>query len=341
MRLRLLFATSALTLACVTAPALGAQPTESDATQLMADGKELYDQGKLEEALGKFQRALELTGSPNARLVVGRCLKDLKRHAEAYAELQRAVRDASELAGSDEKYAKTRDAAASVLALVDPLVGKLIIVVLGADASVTVTLDGKPVPNDQLGVLLPVDPREVVLRLEVPGKLPVERKIAVPAGRPTTVTLTPGESSTTARPTPTGSASASSSGAAAPPPPPPPEEAGPSWFGPVRIAGVVAGVVGMGGAVMYGVLGSMAQSRHTELDDACGGTVCDPPQQERIDQGRLYMILANVGFGVGLAGIGAGIVMLAAGSPAEDESGPAPSLAVGPEGGVAGIRWRF
>src|SRR5512137_704496 len=110
---QLLLAVLVCVLAVLAGPGVG---HAADAGQVFSEGKKLFDEGKYETALSKFREALGLTGSPNSRLYVARCLQSLGRLPEAYDEMQHAMREAAEKATSDSKYVSTRDAAAAQIA---------------------------------------------------------------------------------------------------------------------------------------------------------------------------------------------------------------------------------
>src|SRR5258708_31077752 len=57
-------------------------------------GKKLYDAGNYEEALSEFRASLDIVASPNTRLYSARCLRELNRIVEAYAEFGRTAVEA-------------------------------------------------------------------------------------------------------------------------------------------------------------------------------------------------------------------------------------------------------
>ncbi len=114
----------ALSITSLTPTALVAQGKSTSAETKAAGEKFKQAQKKFEKkdyaaALELAQAALETTGSPNARLYVARCLRELGRLDEAHEEMQRTHREALEAAKKDAKYEATRDSAAAELALLD------------------------------------------------------------------------------------------------------------------------------------------------------------------------------------------------------------------------------
>ena len=74
-------------------------------------GKQKYDGGDYKSALEEFQGSLDIVQSPNTRLYVARCYREMGRLVEAYVELGRTAVEAKEHATVDNRYDKARDAA--------------------------------------------------------------------------------------------------------------------------------------------------------------------------------------------------------------------------------------
>jgi hypothetical protein len=104
---------AAVTTRSPSADAQGVAPAEATAEQRdqaqdhFTRAREQYGAGKLEEALASFKASLDVVASPNTRLYVARCLRELGRLAPAYVEYQHTADDAK----SDARYDKTRAAA--------------------------------------------------------------------------------------------------------------------------------------------------------------------------------------------------------------------------------------
>jgi hypothetical protein len=89
--------------------------------------------------------------------------------------------------------------------------------------------------------------------------------------------------------------------------PPPKEEA--AQPRPLRAWAVPAAAVGVIGATVFAVFGSKTQSIHKELANACPFGACTPEHQSDIEAGRRDQIIANVGLGIGIAGLGTALVL--------------------------------
>ncbi len=316
-----------LTLAlAVLAGGAHAQPS-ADAKAAFDKGKALYESGQAAAALPELERAVSLSGSPNARLLVARCLKDLGRRAEAYEVLRRTVRDAAALSAQDKKYQPTRDAAASLLAIIEPEIGKVVVVLPESMTGASVELAGRRLEATEIGVPLAVEPGGVAVTAELAGKGSSRRQVDVAAGATVTVVLDPGAKPPTSPGTPPKEERPTSptrldSGE--------PEQTG----GGVRIAGFVIGGLGIAGLATFAATGALVLQRQSTLDEECGGRCADDTHADVISEGRTFQTIANVSLGVGAGLLTAGIFMVAFGGPESVEPTSA-TLHLGPTGARA------
>src|SRR5690349_20206805 len=127
------------------------KPEAKAALEAFKDAQTKYEDKDYTGALEAATKAVELSGSPNARLYIARSLRELGRIAEAHAEMDRTLKEARDLADAkDSKYAATRDAAAAELALLDQKVGKIIVALADAPPNTSVTLNGTPLPASKV-----------------------------------------------------------------------------------------------------------------------------------------------------------------------------------------------
>ena len=293
---------------------------ETDAKAEFKDGQRLFDAGRQAEALPHFRKAFAASKSPNARLMVARCLVALGKTTEAYEEMATTTREAAALAETDPKYARTRDAAAAEVALLERRIGKLVVALAEPGAGAAVTLDGAPLGAERLGVPVAVQPGTLTIEATHAGDKPVRREVTIGAGETKTVAIV-------------------FTSASAPPvtamPGTPPVEAGTQGGG-VRIAGFV--VVGLGAAAMgaFAGAGLAAGSKFSTVESECGNARCtDPKYGSVIDSGKTLQTIANVGLGVGIGGLVGGALMIALGGPSR---APLPArIEAGPTG--AGLRF--
>jgi hypothetical protein len=309
----------ALGLAVATAHAL--QPPASHADDQFANAKDRYDKGDYAGALALFRVAFGETSSPNARLYIARSLRELGKTVEAYQEMKATVQDAKARADAEARYAKTRDAAAAELGLLELRVARLLVAVDPATPNAAVTLNDAPLPVARLGAFFPVEPGKLRVVATADGRGQVAQEVELAGGQEAAVVLTFPPAAGHAR--------------------------GPARVvtrsdGAVRTLGFVHLGVGAAGLVTLMVAGLLASDKESELDETCGERRCtDPAAAEIIDDGKTLQTIANVGLGVGIVGVLAGTAMVIFGGPSdEDEDAPAVVIEPGPGAGL-GVRARF
>lgn len=295
----------------VVAPAgLAAPPTDATkaALEKFKQAQKSFDAKDYAQTLELARAALEVTGSPNARLYVARALRELGQLPEAYTELEHTLRDAREAAKKDAKYEPTRDAAAAELALLDQRVGKVIVALVDPPPGVKVELNGKALDPTQVGQPVAVAPGDVVARAQGEGAAMVEKQIQIAAGATQTITLVFKEAAPAAAPV-------------ARPEPVRDRGVPAKKGGELRTVGYVLAGVGVAGIAVFAVTGAMASSKYGELEDACGSTRCtDPKYADTVDSGKRLETISNVGLIAGGVGLLAGGALIVFGGPKEQKS---------------------
>jgi hypothetical protein len=90
---------TSLAFACVLVSSVAfAQTQEGVARTRFNKGRDLFIAKQYEPALVEFRAAAELYESPNTRLYIGRCERELGHAASAYVELGRAATEAADRA---------------------------------------------------------------------------------------------------------------------------------------------------------------------------------------------------------------------------------------------------
>lgn len=286
--------------------------------------QKLFDQGNHAAALDMFRDVYAATKSPNARLMIGHCLVQLGRAAEAYEELAATVLEAAKRAETEPKYDRARDSAATELARLEIKVGK-IVVALADPAISEVSLNGTPLSSDKIGVPIAVDPGELIVTAKRPEGGIGRFKAVVRAGETKTVTVVFRDRSRAAA---SGAASSALDGPNALPPPPPREPAA-SFVGRggVRTLGFVAAGVGVAGMALFGVAGAMVKDKLSTLESECGGARCTEPRYaDVIDSGKALTTATNVGLAVGVAGLLSGGLMITLGGASKSSEGQKPGV---------------
>jgi hypothetical protein len=298
------------------------------AQETFREAQKLYEARDWEGALPLFREAFADSGSPNAHLYVARCLRELGKLDEAYEEMKATVAKATELAEEEAKYAPTRDAAATELALLERKVARIVVAIADPPSGTSVELNGKPLPADKLGVPIAVMPGEIEVRASAPGSAGSSATVDVGAGQMKTIAL----------------ALAGADDSEAPPPvvveEPQRRDSAPPTGGGLRTAGFVAAGVGVVGLAVFAIAGSMANSRFATLEDECGDSRCqDPKYADTVDEGKRFDTMANIGLVVGALGLAAGGAMIVFGGPSKPSEGA--SVAVSPSALSFGYRGRF
>lgn len=312
------------------APADDAAST--DPAQLFADAVERYDSKDFEGALPLFQQAYQATESPNARIYVARCLRELGRLPEAYDEMQATMREATVKAEAEAKYVPTRDSAAAELAMLEQRVGKLVITLTNRVDGTEVTLNGQALTDEQLGVPITVAPGLQTIIVTAPDRKRARHEVDLKGGRTRSIGVAPG-AETAAPPPPK------------PPPPPPDREEPSGGLSGIQITGFVVAGVGVAAMGVMIATNVLADGKLAELEDACGDGPCtDPAHQDTIDEGKTYETVANVSLIAGAVLIVGGVAMIVFGGSSEPESETATlqvTPGVSPDGAYLGLHGRF
>lgn len=162
------------------------QDTRTIATQHFLRGRALYDSLDSRAALSEFREAAALVPSPNARLYVARCLRDLGRLDEAVVEYEQTIVDASEQARVFEGYDETRAAAQQEVRALEPRVGRLTVRV-GPVRPSALRIGARVLPGAAAGISLPVLPGDVRVGVDAPAYRSASRYAHVAAGQVVTL----------------------------------------------------------------------------------------------------------------------------------------------------------
>src|SRR5262245_28732695 len=128
-------------------------------------GTKLYDSKHYEEALAAFRASYQIVASPNSRLMIARCIRDLGRNAEAYREYEAVVAEAS---SKGDKYKGSAAAATEERDELRPKVALLTIRVADAPPEFTVKVGQGMVAKGEIGTALAFDAGPTVVTAEAP-----------------------------------------------------------------------------------------------------------------------------------------------------------------------------
>lgn len=277
----------------IPATAPGSPEQRFSRAQLLFDGKNFAD------ALPQFEALVAETGSPNARLYVARCLRELGRLTQAYDEMRATVALATEKAKTDDRYVETRNASASELAQLKPRVGHLV-VVAGTGTPSRIAVNSEPVDVAKLQAPITVLPGRVVVEVTGADGAVQRREIEVQPGATATVSFAAGSAGESPR------------------------------GGELRWIGVALGATGVAAFLVAIGTGVAAGSLFAEIEEACGGVRCEGPSfASDVDEGRRLDAATTAMIVVGSAFAAASVPLILFGGPGESSS---VSARVGPGG---------
>ena len=275
--------------------------TRNAARSLASQGKDAFDKAEWDQARDLFHRAYTLVPAPTIALYEARALVKLRRFVEAEEAYMRAARTSLD-AESPEPFRKAvHDAEDDLLAL-RARMPKVTIVPSGPGArepELNVTLDGHALKSALLGVQMPIDPGDHILRALVPGAAPVQVTFSVVEKQQQKVDLVVPRAGHA--PEPAKVVPATPPPPVAPPPPPRPSQ----WQLP---AALVAGGVGVAGLATGVITGLMAGSRYSKAQRECPDHACIEGGEgwDTVQSFRTLRTVSTVGYIIGGVGLAAG-----------------------------------
>lgn len=282
------------------APSVIAAPAATDkalAESLFQDARKLMKQGALDRACPKFAESHRLAPRLGTLLNLATCHEKQGKTASAWAEFK----EAAALARADNR--KDREAYAREHAAdLEKKLSKVVFQVNEPAEGTTLRLDGVEIGAAAWGTPVPVDPGSHALEARAPGRTAWSQSIVVEPG-PSTLTVRVPElarapSETSAADTPEAPAARR------------PEADRPSDGSTQRTLGWVAigaGAVGLGVGTWFGL---RTFDKQNESEDHCVDTACDQTGVDLRDEARTSATISTIGFAVGLAGVGGGLVLL-------------------------------
>lgn len=272
-----------------------AQDVGSSAAQgLFEQARTLMRQERFDEACPKLAESLRLEPALGTRLNLGLCHERQGKTATAYLDYMdaqaQAVRESDDVR---ESLAKQR------IAELEPRVIRL---VLRADfprpEGFSVFLDGTRLEAVALGVPLPVDPGEHVVRYEAPGRRPKEARITTSSS-----SLRPELILTELELVPVAVAAAVPARAA-----PAPSESKSAHTRTV-LTGALFGV-GIGTLAFGAYAGLQANASWNDRNEHCS-PYCTPEAQAFGESAQRFATMSNLAVGIGLVSVGVGFYLFA------------------------------
>jgi hypothetical protein len=285
-------------------------------------GRQLFVQRKFKEALVEFQGSHDIVSSPNARLYIAHCHRELGELVAAYEEFGRAATEAREHAIGDPRYTKTAEGAEKERDAIAPKLGFVTFTVANGTPETKLTIAGEEIKSAAWGEAAPVLPGTTEIVAETPGRPAAHVSVTVAAAEKKHVDIDAG----TAPPPP--------EPVAAPTPPPP--EGNPRQG--LRTASFVAAGVGVAGLATFGVFGLMAKSTYDSLESECHGA-CTTNHSDQVSSGKTQQTVADLALAVGIVGAVTGVTLFVLSRPPKSSDAPSAAILGGP--GWIGVRGSF
>lgn len=321
------------------------QTDSAEARAAYSAGLAAYAQGAYADASREFTRAMGSSASPNAKLMLGRCLRQLQQLPEAYRVLVSIVRPAEAL---DPRYAKTRAAAEDELRVIRPQIGILTVYVRARDTSALLHVDGQPIAPVEWNSAIPVRAGVIRLSLETAPGMIERREVELGAGQRTSVII--GAPEELGEEAPEGYSVKSVGakgqsrvrGEAIEAPAPEITSAEERRHGPsgLRISSYIAAGTSAASFIAFGILGTLSAANYAKLEDGCPNQrACSADLESIAARGHTQQVLANVALVVGATAFSAAAAMFIMSEPHSKKerrtagrSTPRTALAITPAG---------
>ncbi|HEY3806726.1 MAG TPA: tetratricopeptide repeat protein [Kofleriaceae bacterium] len=296
--------TSAIALSCMLAGVARADTNnKAKADELFKRAKKLLAEHKYAEACAKFEQSNELDPAIGAELNIGRCYEEWNKLAHAYHAYVEAERQAK--AANDPRAAKIHE----LVAAVEPKVPRLVIhLPAGVDpTTVSVSIDGQPVPSSDLGnpQLVDAGPKQVDYAA---GNVKKQKLVPVESGGSAEVTLDVPAQAAETKPDKGDNGDTGEKPDKVEPKQVEAESPGRNQ----RIAGIAVGGAGIVGIGIASYLALSARSNYNNaLTADCMGmkNECDPAGLTATHDARSRANIATVVGAIGIAAVAGGVVL--------------------------------
>jgi hypothetical protein len=287
-------------------PTTATPPQKQEAQDHFSKAHDLFERKQFSQALDEARASWGVVASPNARILMARCLRESGRLAEAYREYSATIDDANALATKEARYADTAKAAKDERTAVEPAIAMLTVQVDYATDDTRVIVAGQPLARDAWSTAQPENPGTLDIVVEVGGKEVARQAPSVAAGDKKTVHFDAHLTPAAVAPAPLDKSDEpdldkEAKAEVAPTPP----RAGNG----LRTSAYVVGGVGAAGLLVFGIFGAMDDSTFSGLQNACLHNACPPSKSSDISTGKTQQLVANIGLGVGIAGVAAGATL--------------------------------
>ncbi|WP_394828681.1 type IV pilus biogenesis/stability protein PilW [Pendulispora albinea] len=290
----------------------GAQKGGDDlaiAESLFREGKAAMREKRYDEACSKFAESNRLDPQTGTLLNLAACHEAAGKTASAWGEFNEVIAQAAR-AGQHSRVDFAKQHASAVEAKLSRI--KLTAADPSAASGATLKVDGKIVGAASIGASIPMDPGPHRLEVSAPGKRTRETPFTVPEGPSTTEIPVPSLEDPSGTPEKTETAG----GGGEEETPAKKDKAG-AGSG-KRTLGFVVGGIGVAGLAVGAIFGASylgKQSDYNKCTGFCGGSEAADRDQKSSAQTTGW--IATAGFGVGIAGLVAGAILIATAKPTE------------------------
>jgi PEGA domain len=272
-----------------------AEPSEADratARALAFEGHEALTKKDYATAADRFGRADALVHAPTLVVDWARALQGLGRFVEAHEKYELVLREGV-TPSAPKSWVRALDEAKKELDALKPRLG-WVTVVLVEPPEATVKIDGVPIPPAAIGVKRAADPGFPEVVVSAPGYEPFTQVMTVGPGEEKSLEVSLRKLPESPKPTRMGSDEA-------------PTSHEPDTR---RVLTYVAFGVGGAGLVAGGITGALFLRKRADLNDEClDARVCPSTSKNKIDTYESFGTASGVSLAVGVAGLGAGLVL--------------------------------
>jgi hypothetical protein len=167
-------------------PVAHAQGQNAASLQHFDAGRKAFEAGQFQQALTEFKSSLELQPSPNTRLYIARCFRQLGKIASAFTNFKLTSREATDRlnATGEKRYGATRDAANTEAGEIEAKVPRLTVAVPSdVPEGFVVKLDGADLPKAAWGTATETDPGPHTIEATGPRLVPMTEKFDLREGQ--------------------------------------------------------------------------------------------------------------------------------------------------------------
>jgi tetratricopeptide (TPR) repeat protein len=327
----------ALALFCLAQPNLVQAQASPETTNLdiarsvAVSGREAFNAGDYETALAMFRKAYELYPAPTVVLYEARTLEKMGRLLEAVEAYSRTTLTPVPT-NSPAQFAEAIGAARVEGDALQTRIPTLILELRGArldDPTLTVTLNGRALDVARLQQLQRVNPGTYRVAASAGVDRRFDTEVTLIPGQSRRVVVNLGSNSTDPLAVEGGATSATIGSE------PPARHS-------VPLLAYVAGGVGLAGVGAGVITGLLANGKYDDAERLCEDHRCAPgtPGLDAVDAFRTWRMVSSVSYGVGAAGIAAGVVLWLTASGGAD-AGQAGSIEPWGTAKTAGVRGTF